>query len=198
MQPDEAPARQHALTVDAAGEHGVVDVEVGRQVGLEVEGLAIVVGDMHPHLLADGDPPRPAGGEILTPLGAILYGLQRADGFDHLTMGNAAEGDGPLTHLEKTAPAIELHRLLAGVHHQPFHLLVPGQLFEILHHAGSQPLTAKLRAQRHKADLGLVTPDEEAADGDGGAVFGQHQPMNGDGIVFITLGAHGQIERLAQ
>ncbi|WP_425592340.1 P-loop domain-containing protein [Aeromonas taiwanensis] len=34
-------------------------------------------------------------------------------------------------------------------------------MFEILHHAGPQPLTTILGAQRHKADLGLVAADKE-------------------------------------
>ncbi len=173
-------------------------VEVGRQIGLEVEGLTIVVADVHPHLLADGHPARPAGGEILTPLRAILDGLQRAQGFDHLAMGNAAKGDGAAPHFEKTALAIELHRLLTGVHHQPFHLLAAGQLLEILHHSGTQPLAAIFGTQRHKADLRLVTADKETPHRDGGAIGCQHQPVNGNRVVFIPLGTDGQIEGLTQ
>lgn len=56
LQPDQPPACQHALAVDTAGEHAAMHVEIGRQIGLEMEGLAVVVADVHPHLLADGHP----------------------------------------------------------------------------------------------------------------------------------------------
>lgn len=85
-------------------------------------------------------------------------------------MRDAAEGDGAFPYLEEAAAAIELHRLLAGVHHQPFHLLVAGKLFEILHHAGAQPLAAKFGSQRHKADLGFIAAHKEATHGDGRSV----------------------------
>ncbi len=173
-------------------------VEVGRQIGLEVEGLTVVVGDVHPHLLADGNALRPAGGEILAPLGAVLDGLQRAQRLDHLAVRDAAEGDGAFPHLEKAALAVELHRLLAGIHHQSLHLLAAGQLFEILHHAGTQPLAAKFGAQRHEADLRLVTADKQPPHRDGCAVGGQHQPVNGDGVVFVPLGTERQIEGFTQ
>ena len=124
--------------------------------------------------------------------------MQRAQGLDHLAVRDAVRRRRGLPHLEKAALAVELHRLLAGIHHQPLHLLAAGQLFEIFHHAGTQPLTAKFGAQRHEADLGLVTANKQPPHRDGRAVGGQHQPVNGDGIVFIPLGTDGQIEGFTQ
>ena len=57
-----------------------------------------------------------------------------------------------------------------------------GKLLEIFHHAGAQPLAAKFGSQRHKADLGFIAAHKEATHGDGRSV-GEHQPVNGDGIV---------------
>ena len=47
------------------------------------------------------------------------------------------------------------------------------------------------------ASVQIEVRDRRRAD-DGRAVGGQHQPVNGDGIVFIPLGTDGQIEGFTQ